>query len=280
MFWLKWWSLTKKHLGDYCTCETLTIYGLVRIWTLVFKCVCACVHGHVREGPRHLIWRLDTSDLHLTVRMWRDQCVSDCVTRCVCVRQTVSHGSRPLLSCHSVPMTLHSHLERPEGEQTAEEETWGRAKWRHVRQLRAFQVLAVTKQTRRQNPSVTPAGGDWAGPGRPGPGLESQSRSKGLAEEQEGSRDGGGTRDLRQETLKDPGTNRKSIKIWGFGTRVLTASGSTGSFPNCLTFLQTMSSRRRAGCCLDDGPVSVWLRFPLLHILKSSFHGDDRLAAE
>lgn len=50
-------------------------------------------------------------------------------------------------------------------------------------------------------------------PGRPGPGLESQSRSKGPAEEQEGSRDGGGTRDLCQETLKDPGTNRKSIKI-------------------------------------------------------------------
>lgn len=180
---------------------------------------------------------------------------------------TVSHGSRPLLSCHSVPRTLHSHLETPEAEQTLEEETWGH-------HLQAFLVLAGKKHTWRLNPPLTPTGGHWAGPGRPGPGVESQSRSKKHVSAFELS-----SRNLGREwnpwpwsgesslslgkIQKQTGRASKSLRIKDLGT----GSEQTPNWVdwkflrrrlNCLTFLTFhLSSPLQASHCLDDGPVGA-----------------------
>ena len=73
-------------------------------------CVCACARVCVKhwEDVRGSVCQ------RLFDKM-RQYLVSSCWV-CVCVCVCVSCGSQPLLSCHSVPMTLHSHLDSPEEE--------------------------------------------------------------------------------------------------------------------------------------------------------------------
>lgn len=178
---------------------------------------------------------------------------------------TVSHGSWPLLSCHSVPRTLHSHLETPEAEQTLEEETWGH-------HLQAFLVWAGKKHTWRLNPPLTPTGGHWAGPGRPGPGVESQSRStKHVSAFELSSRtwDGSEARDLPQvghrwASERSRNKQEEHQNLWGLRTWVRTGSEQTPNWVDwkflrrwlsCLTL--RLSSPLWASHCLDDGPVGA-----------------------
>lgn len=104
-----WWKIISNILMFGCSSQYQSA-----------ACMCACVRAC---HPLCWSWGL-TFDPHLkkltlwiTQRMWRlsvSVTVWQAERKRVCVSVSNSHGSQPLLSCHSVPMTLHSHLETPE----------------------------------------------------------------------------------------------------------------------------------------------------------------------